>query len=135
MVMEGDLTQGGEHTVQYADDVLQNCTTETCIILLINVTLINSMNNFNIKIASSEKPFIVSKVILDPPVIVPSVPHCSPTKLLRKMGNNCLICACSSHQTISSMRSGTAILFSITISLCSTQDLVCKAELKLNFTC
>ena len=28
MVMEGDLTWGGEHTVQYADDVLQNCTSD-----------------------------------------------------------------------------------------------------------
>ena len=24
--MEGDLTWGGEHTIQYTDDVLQNCT-------------------------------------------------------------------------------------------------------------
>ena len=31
--MEGDLTWGGEHTIQYTDDVLQNCTPETCIIL------------------------------------------------------------------------------------------------------
>ena len=26
MVVEGDLTWGGEHTVQYTDDVLQNNT-------------------------------------------------------------------------------------------------------------
>ena len=43
MVMEGDLTWGGEHTVQYTDDVLQNCIPETYIILLTNATLINSV--------------------------------------------------------------------------------------------
>ena len=32
MVMEGDLTLGGEHTIQYTDDVLQNYTTETYIL-------------------------------------------------------------------------------------------------------
>ena len=37
MVMEGDLTWGGKHTIQYTDDVLQNCTPETYIILLIDV--------------------------------------------------------------------------------------------------
>ena len=42
MVMEGDLTWGGEHTIQYADDVLQNYIHETYIILLTNVTPINS---------------------------------------------------------------------------------------------
>ena len=46
MVMEGDLTWGGEHTAQCADDVLQNCTPETCIILLTNVTTINSIKVF-----------------------------------------------------------------------------------------
>ena len=45
MVMEGDLTCGGEHTIQYTDDVLQNCTLETCTILLTNVTSINSIKN------------------------------------------------------------------------------------------
>ena len=35
--MEGDLTWGDEHTIQYTDDVLQNCTPET------NVTPINSI--------------------------------------------------------------------------------------------
>ena len=44
MMMEGDLTWGGEHTIQYIDDVLQNCTTETYIIFLINVTPIISIN-------------------------------------------------------------------------------------------
>ena len=33
---------GSEHTVQYIDDVLENCTPETFIILLIKVTPINS---------------------------------------------------------------------------------------------
>lgn len=38
MVMKGDLTCGGEHTVQYIVGVLQNCTPETYVILLTNVT-------------------------------------------------------------------------------------------------
>ena len=42
MVMEGDLTLDGEHTIQYTDDVLQNCALEICIIILTNVTPINS---------------------------------------------------------------------------------------------
>ena len=42
MVVEGDLTLDGEHKIQYTDDVLQNCTPETYIILLTNVTPINS---------------------------------------------------------------------------------------------
>ena len=29
MVTEGDWTWGGEHTLQYTDGVLQNCTPET----------------------------------------------------------------------------------------------------------
>ena len=33
MVREGDLTLGGEHTIQYTDDILQNCTPEAYIIL------------------------------------------------------------------------------------------------------
>ena len=41
MVTEGDLTLGGEHTMQYTDDVLQNCKLEIYIILLTNVTSIN----------------------------------------------------------------------------------------------
>ena len=41
MVMIGDLTWCGEHTVHYTDDVLQNCTLETYIILLTNVTPID----------------------------------------------------------------------------------------------
>ena len=34
MVAEGDLTLGGEHTMQYTDDILLNRTLETYIILL-----------------------------------------------------------------------------------------------------
>ena len=41
--MEGDLIWGDERTVQYTDNVLQNCTPETYIILLTNVTPINSV--------------------------------------------------------------------------------------------
>ena len=37
MVIEGDLTWGGEHTTQYTNDVLQSCTPKTYIILLTNV--------------------------------------------------------------------------------------------------
>ena len=43
--MEGDLTWGGEHTIQYTDDVLQNCTSEIYIVLLITVIPINSTKN------------------------------------------------------------------------------------------
>ena len=46
MVMEGDLTWGGEHTIQCTDDVLWDCTPETYIILLINVIPINSIKTF-----------------------------------------------------------------------------------------
>ena len=40
MVMEGDLTRHGEHTVQYADDILQNCTPETHKILFIYLQIL-----------------------------------------------------------------------------------------------
>ena len=33
MVMDGDLTWGGEHTIPYTDDVLQIYTPEACITL------------------------------------------------------------------------------------------------------
>ena len=45
MPMEKDLSLGGEHTIQYIDDVLQNYTVETFIILLTNVTTMNSTKN------------------------------------------------------------------------------------------
>ena len=38
-----DFPRGGEHTIQYTDDVLQNCTPETYIMLLTNDTPINSI--------------------------------------------------------------------------------------------
>ena len=41
--MEGNLTLDGEHTIQYTGDVLQNCTLETYILLLTNVTPVNSI--------------------------------------------------------------------------------------------
>ena len=41
MVMEGDLTLGGGHTMQHTGDVSQNYALETWIILLTNVTPIN----------------------------------------------------------------------------------------------
>ena len=40
--MAGDLTWGGEPTVQYTDDVLWDCAPETYIIILINSIPINS---------------------------------------------------------------------------------------------
>ena len=46
MVTEGDLTLGGEHTMQFTDDVSQNCTFETYIILLTDVTPINLIKFF-----------------------------------------------------------------------------------------
>ena len=46
MVMEGDSTWGGEHTIQCTDDMLQNCTPEAYIILSINVTPISSIKVF-----------------------------------------------------------------------------------------
>ena len=42
MVMERDLTLGTKHMAQFTDAILQNCTPGTCIILLTNVTPINS---------------------------------------------------------------------------------------------
>ena len=43
MVMGGFLIWDGEHTVQYTDDVLQNCTPDIYIILLTNATLVKSI--------------------------------------------------------------------------------------------
>ena len=45
MVMEGDVTWGGEHTIQYTDDVLQNCTPEIYIMLLSNNNLYHVVNS------------------------------------------------------------------------------------------
>ena len=44
MIQWEDSTWGGENRIQYTNDVLQNCTPETYIILLTDVTLINSIN-------------------------------------------------------------------------------------------
>ena len=41
MVTKEDLTLGGERTMQHTDDVSQNCTPETYVILLTSVTAIN----------------------------------------------------------------------------------------------
>ena len=38
MVMDGDMTWGGEHTTQCTEGGLQNCAPETCIGLLTSVT-------------------------------------------------------------------------------------------------
>ena len=54
MAMEGDLTWGGEHTVQYTDDVLQNYMPETYIILLNHVTAINSVKKKKISFLQGE---------------------------------------------------------------------------------
>ena len=43
MVIEGDLTWGGEHTVQGTGDVLWNCAPDTCVILQSSVTPINTI--------------------------------------------------------------------------------------------
>ena len=43
--MEGDWTWDGEHAMQYTDDVLQNCSPETYVISLTNVTRIHSIMN------------------------------------------------------------------------------------------
>ena len=43
MVMGEDLTLGDEHTTQNIGYVLQNCTSESYVILLTSVTSINSI--------------------------------------------------------------------------------------------
>ena len=55
MLMEGDLTLDGEHTIQYTDNVLQNYTLKTYIILLANGTPIHSIKKFLL----DEVPFLV----------------------------------------------------------------------------
>lgn len=42
VVMEGDSTWGGQHIIQYTDDVLQSRIAETYVIVLTNVTPLNS---------------------------------------------------------------------------------------------
>ena len=41
MLTEDDLTLGGGHTMQYIDDISQNCTLGTYIIVLTNVAPVN----------------------------------------------------------------------------------------------
>ena len=55
MRMKGGLTLGGEHTIQYKDDVLYNYTSESYIILLTNVTTINSIIILKKKILLSRR--------------------------------------------------------------------------------
>ena len=45
-MMKGNLTWGGEHTIEYTDDVLYNCIPEIYIILLTNASPINSIKLF-----------------------------------------------------------------------------------------
>lgn len=45
MVMAGDLTLGGEHTVRYTHDILFNYTFVTYIILLTSVTAVSLIKN------------------------------------------------------------------------------------------
>ena len=42
-----DLTVGGKHTMQNTGDALQNCTLETYIVLLTNITPINLSKTIN----------------------------------------------------------------------------------------
>ena len=48
--MDGDVTWSGEHTIQYTDDALCNCTPETYVILLAYATAINAIKK-NTKIS------------------------------------------------------------------------------------
>ena len=41
--MEGDFIWGSEHTMHQTDDVLQNCASETYVILLTNIIPMNSL--------------------------------------------------------------------------------------------
>ena len=54
--MKGDLTWSGKHTIQYIDNVLGNRMPESCVLLLTNVTPINS--NFK----KSKKKYLVFNV-------------------------------------------------------------------------
>ena len=53
--MGGNLTLGGEHTVEHTDDVMQNDTPETCIISLTRDTPINSIKTHS-KVTGSGLP-------------------------------------------------------------------------------
>ena len=49
MVMTEDLNLGGGHTMQYTDDVSENCILETYIIVLTSVKSINFKTVLDIK--------------------------------------------------------------------------------------
>lgn len=49
MEMEGHQIWDGGHTMQYTDDVLQDCTLETYIMLFTNVTPMNLKKKKRIK--------------------------------------------------------------------------------------
>ena len=67
MLGEGDLTWGAEHTIQHSGDVLDSCTAETYIILLTNVTPINSIKINTVKIKITKKYyFLITLVIFWP---------------------------------------------------------------------
>ena len=72
--MEGDLTWGSEHTIQYTDDVLNNCTLETYVILLSNVTPINSIKKGKSKSGCCPKKFMGTtyRILCAMPKQVPS---------------------------------------------------------------
>lgn len=53
------LTLGGERTMQYTDDVLCNCTLETYIILLTNVTPINLIKIERVPLLIILKPLML----------------------------------------------------------------------------
>ena len=50
MLTEGDLTLSSEYTKQHTGDVLDSCTAETFIILLTNITPINSIKIKTVKV-------------------------------------------------------------------------------------
>ena len=50
MLTEGDLTWGTEHTIQHTGDVLDSSSAETYIILLPNITPLNSIKIKKVKI-------------------------------------------------------------------------------------
>lgn len=55
---EGDQTLGVEHTVQYTDNILTNCTLKTYIMLPINVFTINI-----IKKKKNQKEFLKNTIL------------------------------------------------------------------------
>ena len=61
MVVEGVLTWGGEHTTQCTNDVLQNCTSETYITLLTNVTPTNSIKKKRQKVETEICHFLAQQ--------------------------------------------------------------------------